>query len=427
MFARISTNKARVPFFLTMLLLIFVLSSCVPTSEQITKKASKIVGKLTKDLQRSQKIKVAVVGFAQKDGRESDLEKYFSEKFTQELVSTRGFVVIARKELPQVIQELRKQKSWMIDPGTAKEIGKIKGVDAIIIGVLTYLLYETDITTKVIDTEDGTILAHVSDSMIRMDRILMGISIILLALISGIYLMRRYWPIDCKLCGIKVRRKDTFTCRTCGISGICRHYCYDSNYRQCIECTSKQLPSGIVAEPETNRLAGLYNPGSPLRIRIWSEYGERPARTRDIAVVPQKEFSQYKIGDNVEIRFQSSEDCYVYFFNIGPAGNVTQLFPNKFCSDNHVQGGQIYKFPGERANFKWVLKKPMGTEIIKAFATKIPVDTLKFVEIDDQFSKINSHDIGVISRSIKDMLPDQWAEASCTLVVHSLPPDQLPR
>ncbi len=55
----------------------------------------------------------------------------------------------------------------------------------------------------------------------------------------------------CNLCGRYVKLKDTFTCRTCGTSGICVQYCYDSEQRQCIECAAKAVTGEIEVVSET--------------------------------------------------------------------------------------------------------------------------------------------------------------------------------
>lgn len=50
----------------------------------------------------------------------------------------------------------------------------------------------------------------------------------------------------CHSCGRYVQAQQTFTCRTCGASGICTEYCYDARQRQCLECSAK---SGATALP----------------------------------------------------------------------------------------------------------------------------------------------------------------------------------
>ncbi len=221
--------------------------------------------------------------------------------------------------------------------------------------------------------------------------------------------------ICCELCGRKVKHKDTFQCDICGKPGICIEDCYNWEHSQCIECVSKKLKRGIDAVPETKKLVDLHNHNSSFKVRIWTECDDKPSGNREIEIVPKNEFSQYKIKDSVVVYFESSADAYIHFFNIGPAGNVIQMFPNGYCLENYVKKNTMNEYPDESARYKYILKGPPGTEIFKAFAMKSPFDISQFV--DKESSKINKHDIEIISELIKSISCDQWAEASCNIVV----------
>lgn len=135
----------------------------------------------------------------------------------------------------------------------------------------------------------------------------------------------------------------------------------------------------------------------------------------NIFVVPKREYAQYKIRDRLAVFFQSSVDAYIYIFDIGPTGDITHIFPNEYMSDNHVKGGKRYSLPDEDAPFEWILQEPGGTHIIKVIATKVPVDIGQF--IDAQLSIPTSRNIQIIPKAPHRLSPDQWAEASCTILV----------
>jgi hypothetical protein len=101
--------------------------------------------------------------------------------------------------------------------------------------------------------------------------------------------------------------------------------------------------------------------------------------------------------------------------NIGPTGDITHILPNKYSSDNHVKGGKQYTFPDEDAPFEWILQKPAGIETIKVIATKIPVDIVQFLQ--KQLPKVSIRNIVTKPKLAQTLSPDQWAEASCTLLV----------
>lgn len=215
---------------------------------------------------------------------------------------------------------------------------------------------------------------------------------------------------DCSRCGFSVKVQDTFRCKVCGDSGICKEH-YDPNYQQCVKCTSEMFPKGTELNSDTKNLLDLKNANSAFRIKVWSE------ENRNIKVTPRAEFSKYKIGDKVAVYFESTEDAYVYIFNIGPKGDITPLFPNKLCQNNCVKANMVFRFPDEKANFEWELQEPAGTEIIKVFATKTHVADMSIWMKEMRFSKADTRNIKVVSKSVEKMPPDQWAESSCSFVV----------
>lgn len=220
----------------------------------------------------------------------------------------------------------------------------------------------------------------------------------------------------CRLCGRYVKRIETFRCRTCGTEGICTEYCFDKEQRQCLECSSKASAQQVAMPLDAQKLLDLYNPEASFFIKVWTERRAKRGSSRNILVVPKKgEFGQYRIGDGVTAYFQSSTDVYISMINIGPTGDITHIFPNEYSSDNHVKGGKQYTFPDKDAPFEWILQEPAGTETIKVIATKIPVDIAQF--LDEQVSKAKTRNIGVRFKAPKTLSADQWAEASCTLLV----------
>ena len=132
-------------------------------------------------------------------------------------------------------------------------------------------------------------------------------------------------------------------------------------------------------------------------------------------LIPKNFYAQYKISDRLAVFFQSSDDAYIYIIHIGPTGDITHIFPNEYASDNFIKGGKQYTFPDENAPFEWILQEPGGTHIIKVIATKVPVDIRQFIDV--QLSIQTSRNIQIIPKS--HLPSDQWAEASCTVVVQS--------
>lgn len=174
------------------------------------------------------------------------------------------------------------------------------------------------------------------------------------------------------------------------------------------------IPDNVVEmPPKARKILHLQNREAPFIIRVWTERGQKPKSTRNIGTVSKRESGQYTLGETVTAYFQSSTDAYVYMINIGPTGDIAHILPNDYSSDNHVKGGQQYTFPNEDAPFEWILQEPAGTETIKVIATKVPVDIDRFLGTHVSTGR----NISTRQRLAESLRPDQWAEASCTLLV----------
>jgi hypothetical protein len=83
--------------------------------------------------------------------------------------------------------------------------------------------------------------------------------------------------------------------------------------------------------------------------------------------------NMYKIGEHMQISFWVSRPLYVTIMDITPDGEVTQIFPNAYQTNNYAQPGFIYTIPPTEAEFEIEITGPPGTDRIKAIATDAPV------------------------------------------------------
>jgi len=66
-----------------------------------------------------------------------------------------GMTVVEREKMEQVMEELAKSFSGMIDSATAAEIGKMLGVEAIIVGTVADMGDSVDLRARLVDVEKG--------------------------------------------------------------------------------------------------------------------------------------------------------------------------------------------------------------------------------------------------------------------------------
>lgn len=68
----------------------------------------------------------------------------------------RGMTVVEREKMEQVMEELVQSFSGMIDTSTAAEIGKMLGVEAVIVGTVADMGNSVDLRARLVDVEKGT-------------------------------------------------------------------------------------------------------------------------------------------------------------------------------------------------------------------------------------------------------------------------------
>ena len=92
-----------------------------------------------------------------------------SDRLTTKIVKLKKFKVIDRESLQKVLEEQKLQTSGVVDPETAKKLGKILGVEAIITGSLTNMSGGmVEVNAKLIRTETAEII-NVASSKVEKD------------------------------------------------------------------------------------------------------------------------------------------------------------------------------------------------------------------------------------------------------------------
>jgi TolB-like protein len=103
---------------------------------------------------------VAVVDFTDLQGEVTELGRFLAEEMSVALASSsRPLEVVDRTHLKTLIQEHKLSATGLIDPATAKKLGQIAGVDALVTGTLTPFGDTVRLTLKVLDTSTARIVA----------------------------------------------------------------------------------------------------------------------------------------------------------------------------------------------------------------------------------------------------------------------------
>jgi len=79
----------------------------------------------------------------------------------------RGMTVVEREKMEQVLEELGKSFTGMLDSSTAAEIGKMLGVEAIVVGTVADMGNSVDLRARLLDVEKGTAITAAQIDVVK--------------------------------------------------------------------------------------------------------------------------------------------------------------------------------------------------------------------------------------------------------------------
>ena len=118
-----------------------------------------ISANMAKEIADAGKKTIAVADFTDLQGNVTELGRFLAEEFSVALAGAgTRFEVVDRIHLKSIIREHNLSATGMIDPKTARKLGKIAGVQALITGTVTPFGDNVRVTVKVLDTETAKII-----------------------------------------------------------------------------------------------------------------------------------------------------------------------------------------------------------------------------------------------------------------------------
>ena len=136
--------------------------------QELDKLSSDMAGSIT----AAKKTTLAVVDFTDLEGNVTALGRFLAEEFSVALASAgHGFRVVDRIHLTTILREHKLSESGLIDPATARQLGKNTGVEALITGSLTPFGDSVRIAVKILDTQTATIIGAVRGHISRTEAI----------------------------------------------------------------------------------------------------------------------------------------------------------------------------------------------------------------------------------------------------------------
>jgi len=115
---------------------------------------------------------LAISAFPHSDGSCSETSNYIVDELVLSIFTeTQNLQIVERSQLQAVFDELALNQSGMVDLSSANELGKVLGVEALVVGSVTTLGDQLRIFARLIDTETGTVFAGAATTVLNTDTI----------------------------------------------------------------------------------------------------------------------------------------------------------------------------------------------------------------------------------------------------------------
>lgn len=153
----ISTPAAR--GLLLLCALLAAPAAAQPTPD-LASATEELVAQLREPQRRGEIDRLAVLDFSDLQGNVLELGRYLAEETIRVLVPrAQGLQVIERSQLDLLLREHQLSATGLLAPENAQRLGRISGVDVLILGTLTPFEAHVSVNLKALTTTTGTVIA----------------------------------------------------------------------------------------------------------------------------------------------------------------------------------------------------------------------------------------------------------------------------
>jgi len=126
------------------------------------------------------------------------------------------------------------------------------------------------------------------------------------------------------------------------------------------------------------------NPGLPLNVRLWTDK------------------KVFKKGDKIKIYIQGNKPFYARVHYRDAKGEIVQLLPNPYRTENYFNGGVIYEIPSGNDRFELEVSPPFGEEHIILYSSTSALGDINLSKGSGVYQVMTGEkDIGIKTRGIK--------------------------
>jgi TolB-like protein len=136
-------------------------------AQTLDQRANELSQQIAKNMETGQKRRIAVLEFTDLQGQVTNFGRYLSEELITRLYDSNKFKVIERQLLNKVIAEQKLSLTGVVDPDSAKRLGTVLGVDAIVSGTIADRGDTLKVNARLIDTETGEVFNAAATEMVK--------------------------------------------------------------------------------------------------------------------------------------------------------------------------------------------------------------------------------------------------------------------
>jgi hypothetical protein len=126
------------------------------------------------------------------------------------------------------------------------------------------------------------------------------------------------------------------------------------------------------------------DPSAPLNVQLWTDKKE------------------YRQGEKIKIYLKGNKPFYAKLLYKDTSGNIIQLLPNAFRTENYFNGGVIYELPSGNDRFDLEVSPPFGPEDIILYTSTAPLGDLNLEKRGELYQvKTETKDIAINTRGVK--------------------------
>lgn len=159
-----ASRKRMAPVVRPFTVLLLILLACPAWAQDMRQVSTALAPRLEAASRKS----VAVIDFTDLEGNVTELGRFLAEELSVALFSdAKTYSVVDRTHLKALLKEQKLATTGVIDPQTARQLGKIAGVDTIVTGSLTVLGDTIRVAVKALDTESARMIGATTSDVAK--------------------------------------------------------------------------------------------------------------------------------------------------------------------------------------------------------------------------------------------------------------------